>query len=198
MTFQERNRPDNPSVRFDNLASYDLVQTVIAAFHQNVRPDPLDDCRGFVLLKDDDVVDGGERLKLGNPRVEVVDRAITPFKTPNRRVAVQTDDQQVAQFRSFREDVDMTRVKQIETAVCEDCRTVIGGGSDGRPFVQRDQLSCRTWPTQRTPLVEGMPRTPASKLTAVRTAHDTDLYIASTAWWEFDPRMRSMCRLIRA
>src|SRR5262249_44351922 len=103
----------------DKIGADDLIQKIIRAFDEKLRPNGPDQLDRRILLKDDDQIDGGQRGQYFRPGLFGLDRAPRPFQPRGRPVAVETDDEPVASRLGLSEQPDMPRVQQIETAVGE-------------------------------------------------------------------------------
>src|SRR6185503_12387179 len=105
---------------FDLLTTNDLVDRPVAAFHQNVGQQPRDQREWRFLIKDGHEVNGLQRGNNFGSFLFVEDWAALSLENSHRTVAVQSNDQHIAQGSSVGEVTHVARVKQIETAVCED------------------------------------------------------------------------------
>src|SRR5207248_2133700 len=92
---------------------------VVAALHDDVGREKLDELEGRVLLEHDDGVDGLERGEHVGALGLAAHRTARPLQAPNGCVAVQPDDERVTGAACAHEHVDVTRMQQVEDAVRE-------------------------------------------------------------------------------
>src|SRR4051812_48395256 len=99
--------------------SHDLIAGVVATLHQYARPDPGDQIEWRVLFKDDDKIDRLQRRQHFGPRALVLHRTILTLEPLHRSVAVEADDQPIAGAARRGQNLDVTGMQDVETAVGE-------------------------------------------------------------------------------
>lgn len=100
--------PDNPFSR------------PVAPLHENMRPELLEKPQGVGLVEKHDVVDHLQRREELGPIRLGKHRAAGSFDFPDRAVAIERDDQNVAELLCFAEKLEVAAMDDIEAAVRED------------------------------------------------------------------------------
>lgn len=93
---------------------------VVAAFDVDVRPHGRKESMGADLGEDDNGVDASERGEDGGALFLRHQRATRPFELADRTIAVQADNEEVAELLGALEIGDMAEVKQIKATVGDD------------------------------------------------------------------------------
>ena len=137
MSLQKGNRDHSTAGGFDDFSPDDPVHCVIPSFDQDVGLEHLDQRERRVFLEYDNKVDGVDGREFRDPGVEIVDRSTGPLDSADGGVAVQANDEDLPQFCGFIEGVDVTRVKEVETAVREDQ----GPAGGSQPFSLEQEIS---------------------------------------------------------
>ena len=92
---------------------------VIAAFNVNVRAQDTEEAIGSGVVEDD----GGVRASEGGHEASAFgggqEWAALTFQSPRRVVAVDSDEQRIAEGAGFLKIIEMADVQEIEHAVCE-------------------------------------------------------------------------------
>ena len=70
----------------------ELLEAVVAALGEDIRPKPLEHGGGGVLVEDDHCVDPAQRAEHAGPLLLLDEWAVRAFQTANRGVGVETDD----------------------------------------------------------------------------------------------------------
>src|SRR5438105_3175839 len=99
--------------------AYHLLTPIIASFCQQLRPHPLEQINGSVLIEDDDQV---HRLECGEdfgPRLHVLHGAATSLQPPYPSIAIEPYDQAITKPVRLRQELDVTWMENIEAAVRE-------------------------------------------------------------------------------
>ena len=137
-------RKHGSAVRFHYVAADDAIRGPVSAFDQDVGTDGADKFQGSIFVKFRYVVHGsevGQDKGAGGKRVE---RALRPFVLAfDGQIAVQAEDQHVAQRFGPGQQIHMAGVNEIKAAVGENKafsfgpqrlkpRKKRGGGQDGR------------------------------------------------------------------
>jgi hypothetical protein len=120
VTGDYRDGNDAAAGGFHFFAADDLIAGPVAAFHQHVREQTGDDFarRGFV--KNHYRVDAFERRENFGTLAFRQDGASGTLQLANAGVAVEADDERVAESASLLEAADMPGMQQIEAAIRED------------------------------------------------------------------------------
>ena len=103
----------------DEFGSDDLVDSVIGALDEKLRPDCLDEIDRRVLLEYDNQIDCRQRRQHLGPRRLGLSGTARTFQPCRRRIAIETDNQPIASCLGLSEQCDMSRVQQVETTVRE-------------------------------------------------------------------------------
>src|SRR5215831_15247160 len=97
----------------------DLIDPVVGAFHQDIRPDARDKLDRGIVGKQDDGVHKGEPRQYDRARPLPLYRPCGALEPLHRGVAVEADDQPVATGARLAQELDMPRMEEIEAAVGE-------------------------------------------------------------------------------
>src|SRR6478672_7512115 len=119
MTFGERNDVDAAAPGFDFSAANDGDRRIVAAFHQYVGSERQDELERRVLVEHRhriDTFERGEHVRALGLRSHGTTRTL---ETANGGVAVQADDELIAEGAGGGEQVDVADVEQIEDAIRE-------------------------------------------------------------------------------
>ena len=130
------NGDDPAAVPFDDRLADDRVRLPVAALDEDVRPQAANERQRRIVVEHGDVVDGLHRCEQGHATVLVHDRPGRAFQAPDRCVAVDCDDQDVAARLGLRQRVDVADVQQVEAAVGEDDGLSLAPEA-GQPLGQR-------------------------------------------------------------
>src|SRR3984957_20517044 len=103
----------------DDLVADDLFAGVVAALDQYARLDLRDQFDRRILRKHNHEIDRLQRRQHFRPRALVLKRALLALQPLHRCIAVQADDQPVAGAARRGQDLDVTGMQNIETAVGE-------------------------------------------------------------------------------
>src|SRR3954469_3505716 len=116
---QNINQQNLPAIRFDDFMTDDLLARVIAAFYQYARLDFRNELYRSVLLEDHDKVDGFQRSQNFRTSTVVLNRTPIALQSLHRCVAIQADNEAVAGGARRGQDLDVTRMEDVETTVRE-------------------------------------------------------------------------------
>src|SRR3954465_13839471 len=88
-----QNIDQNPPAAgfFDDLMADHLLPRIVAALHENARPDLLDQLDGCILGENSDCIDRLQRGQYLGARALVLDRTALAFQSLHRGIAVQSD-----------------------------------------------------------------------------------------------------------
>ena len=120
VTRDDGNGDNAATGSFDFFAADNLVAGPIAAFYENIGQQPRDDLARRQLIENDDGVYGFESGKYFRPLAFGDDRPACAFQLADTGVAVQTDDEHVAELARQLEAPDVTGMEQVKAAVGED------------------------------------------------------------------------------
>jgi hypothetical protein len=113
----DRNGYNTAAGGFDFLPANDLVAGPVVTLDQNVGKEPGNHFTRGQSVENDDSIHAFERRKDFRAFPFGDDGTPFAFELPNARIAVQSDDQYVTQFPRLLEDADVSRVKEIKTAI---------------------------------------------------------------------------------
>src|SRR5436190_11563348 len=116
----DRLEDDAAPARLDGIPPDDLIRGPVRALDQNVGLHAADDVTGRVLVEDRDGVDALERGQQLGPLVLGVDRAGGTLVAADRRVGIETDDQEIAVRARRRQVTEVAGMQDVEDAVGED------------------------------------------------------------------------------
>src|SRR5262245_47448611 len=115
----EINQNDLATIRLDELAPHDLLDTIVGTLDQHLRPYPPDQFQGRVLLEDDDYIDRFEPRQHLGARLLRLHRPAFALEARDRGVTVEADNQPVTGAARLCEQPDMAGMQEIEAAVGE-------------------------------------------------------------------------------
>ena len=104
----------------------DGVLGVVPTLHENIGTQTLDELERCILVEEDDAIhhlERGDDIRALRLRANGTRRAL---QTANRIVAIEADDQRVASPAGAKQNVDVSRMEQIEDAVGEYDAPVLG------------------------------------------------------------------------
>lgn len=130
MSGGERNDHQTTAPPFDVRAPNDIGGRVVAALDEHIGMQRPNDRERRVLWEDDHGVDALERGEhVGAVRLRA-HRPPRALETPHRVVAVEADDERVGGRPRGDEEIDVSRMQEVEYAVGE--RDAAGGGAPPR------------------------------------------------------------------
>ncbi len=103
----------------DFVGSDDLVHRPIAPFNEHVRLQMQDQLQRGRLVEDDHFVDAPQSQQQPSTFTLADVRFVRPLESPDRRIAIETDDERIAECPATFEQIDMPDVEQVKTAVGE-------------------------------------------------------------------------------
>lgn len=103
------------------------LDCVVAAFRVNLRADGAQNLRHAHIRKNGDVIDTTERAQNLRAILLAIDRASGAFQRAHGGVAIERDEQCVAELPGLLQIADMPGVQEIETAVGKNHPSVRGG-----------------------------------------------------------------------
>jgi hypothetical protein len=116
---------DSPTRGFHFLAADDLISRQVAALHQNIRKELRDNFAGIEVLKNDHAIDAFQGRENLSAFAFGQHRAASAFELTHTRVAVQADDECIAQRAGLLKAADVAGMQKIEAAIGEnDAATV--------------------------------------------------------------------------
>jgi len=116
----QRSSTDDSAARFDDLAANDVFHRPISAFDEDIRLQCGDQALGVRFVEQYHIIDTAQRGDHFRPLSILDDRPIRRLiQTPDRRIAVDGDDKQVAQVFRSQEVARMAHVHKLEAAVGE-------------------------------------------------------------------------------
>src|SRR5260370_4871893 len=101
----------------DEIRPDNLIEAVVVALDEELRPDLPNELDWRVLLEDDDQVDGSKRGQHRRALGFVLDRTSRAFEPRCRCIAVETDDEPIARRLGLPEQSHMAGMQQIKAAV---------------------------------------------------------------------------------
>ena len=120
VTFGEGDADDPPAASFDDVASDDRVFAPVGALHEDVRLDRADNLVRSVFVKDHHCIDRCERCEDLGAFVFRMDRAIGRLvERLDRSIAVDADDQQIAERPRVAKVANVARMEDVEHAIRE-------------------------------------------------------------------------------
>ncbi len=140
--FHKGNNADFPAPGADFCRADDRVGIVVAAFDDDIGADGDDEFKRRGLVEDDDSIDGGKSGQDAGALGLADDRTIRAFEAADGCVAVDGDDEPVAEATSLLEQCDVADVQQIEAAVGKDDALAVGfpEGDALRELIARRRL----------------------------------------------------------
>jgi hypothetical protein len=126
----------------------DRVGRVVSAFHDDIRPEVSNQLERRVFVEDDDGVDGLEASEHVRAFGLRPDGPLRALEAPNAGVAVEADDERIAKLTRTAQNVEVTRVKEVEHPVRED-DTAGGSSAPGTRTVPVDDLPSGIEGTQK-------------------------------------------------
>jgi hypothetical protein len=139
MPGSERNDDDRSTPRFNHVSADNGIRSVVAAFHQYVRPYDADQLEWCVLGKHDDGVDGLERGQYVRALRGRPHRSGRTLEATDRLIIVYADEKCRSQRTRGDQHVHVSGVEQVEDAVCE-YEVSAEPGSPPRGGAQRQDL----------------------------------------------------------
>lgn len=137
ITINERNSGNDAAVLLDEIGTNDIVERVIAPFHEEVGANVVDELLGGVLIENDDEIDTGEGSQEKGAVVLGIHGAGRTFQAADRAVGVESDDKQVAEVAGLGEIDGVPAVEDVKASVSKYdtavCRRI--------PLLSRDNLS---------------------------------------------------------
>jgi hypothetical protein len=113
----DRNGYNTAAGGFDFLPANDLVAGPVVTLDQNVGKEPGNHFTRGQSVENDDRIHAFESGEDFRAFVLADDGTPFAFELPDARIAVESDDQYVTQFPRQLEDADVSRVKEIKTAI---------------------------------------------------------------------------------
>src|SRR5579859_982534 len=104
---------------FDDVAAYNLLAGIVAAFHQYARLDRGDQFDRGILFEDHHQIDSLQRRQHFGARALILHRTAITLQPPYRCVAVETDDQPIAGAPRRGQDLDVAGMQDVETTIGE-------------------------------------------------------------------------------
>jgi len=120
VTRHNRDGNDAAACGFHFFAANNLIAGPVATFDQHIRKESPDDFAWGGLIKDHNRVDTFERGENFSSLAFRQDGTPGAFQLANAGVAVEADDERIAESASLLEAANVPGVQQIETAVGED------------------------------------------------------------------------------
>jgi hypothetical protein len=108
----------DPAARgLDNLTTDDVARG--STLHEDIRFDRFEESTRCLIVEDEDVIDTSQRREHPSSIVFPDDRPLRSLELSNTFIAVDGDDQYIAQLSGFFQERDMADMQEIETAVRE-------------------------------------------------------------------------------
>jgi hypothetical protein len=121
LIFDERHAHDAPAPPFDIIGPDDVLPLIVGPFDEHVGPELADQGERRVVVEQHDTIRGGQRGDESRPLLFRYHRSIGALaEPPDRRVAVDSDDQGRALGAGGFQQRDVAGMEQIEYAVGED------------------------------------------------------------------------------
>ena len=139
----DRDGDDAAAGGFDFFAADDFVRAPVATFNENAREKASDEVAGRGGVEDGDVVHGGEGGEDFSALVLGHDGATGAFEGADACVAIDGDDEKVAERAGLLETTDVAGMEKVKTAVGEDDATGVafGVGNGENQVVLREDLT---------------------------------------------------------
>ena len=155
----DRNRDDAATGGFDLGATDDFFRAPVAAFDEDVGEKAGDEIAGRGGVEDGDVVHEGEGGEDFGALLLRENGATGAFEVTDAGVAIDGDDEKIAEGAGLLETTDVAGMEKVKTAVGEDDATGVAfgvGNGENQVVLRKDlaQLGCPTGKAPRQPRPE--------------------------------------------